>query len=75
MQNGFIKSFNGPMRDELLDETLFFDLDDTRTKNRQLQVAEIPHPRGLCRPPPLLHPRHLVDKTPNSNYRCELLPV
>jgi putative transposase len=28
MQNGFIESFNGRMRDELLNETLFFDLDD-----------------------------------------------
>ncbi|MBO4228611.1 IS3 family transposase, partial [Bradyrhizobium neotropicale] len=32
MQNGFIESFNGRMRDELLNETLFFDLDDARTK-------------------------------------------
>jgi transposase InsO family protein len=30
MQNGFIESFNGRMRDELLNETLFFDLDDAR---------------------------------------------
>lgn len=28
MQNGFIESFNGRMRDELLNETLCFDLDD-----------------------------------------------
>lgn len=32
MQNGFIESFNGRMRDELLNETLFFDLDDGRSK-------------------------------------------
>jgi transposase InsO family protein len=32
MQNGFAESFNGRMRDELLNETLFFDLDDARTK-------------------------------------------
>src|SRR6202008_668161 len=32
MQNGYIESFNGRMRDELLNETLFFDLDDARTK-------------------------------------------
>jgi putative transposase len=32
MQNGFIESFNGRMRDELLDETLFFDLNDVRAK-------------------------------------------
>lgn len=32
MQNGFCESFNGRMRDELLNETLFFDLDTARTK-------------------------------------------
>jgi putative transposase len=32
MQNGFVESFNGRMRDEFLDETLFFDLDDARAK-------------------------------------------
>ena len=32
MQNGFCESFNGRMRDELLNETLFFDLDDARAK-------------------------------------------
>ena len=32
MQNGFVESFNGRMRDELLNETLFFDLDDARSK-------------------------------------------
>jgi transposase InsO family protein len=32
MQNGFIESFSGRMRDELLNETLFFDLDDARAK-------------------------------------------
>jgi putative transposase len=32
MQNGFIESLNGRMRDELLNQTLFFDLDDARAK-------------------------------------------
>ena len=32
MQNGFIESFNGRMRDELLNETLFFSLDQARSK-------------------------------------------
>lgn len=32
MQNAFIESFNGRMRDELLNETPFFDLDDARPK-------------------------------------------
>lgn len=31
-QNGFIESFNGRTCDELLNETLFFDLDDARAK-------------------------------------------
>jgi putative transposase len=30
MQNGFIESFNGRMRDELLNETLFFGLNHAR---------------------------------------------
>jgi len=33
MQNGFCESFNGQMRDELLNETLFFGFDQARTKN------------------------------------------
>ncbi|MCK1552672.1 transposase [Bradyrhizobium sp. 177] len=37
MQNGFIESFNDGMRDELLNETVFFDLDDAR-QNRQLDA-------------------------------------
>ncbi len=32
MQNGFVESFKGRTRDELLNETLFFDLVDARTK-------------------------------------------
>jgi transposase InsO family protein len=32
MQNGFVESFNGRIGDELLNETLFVDLDDARTK-------------------------------------------
>jgi putative transposase len=32
MQNGFCESFNGRMRDELLNESLFFGLDHARIK-------------------------------------------
>ena len=32
MQNGYVESFNGKMRDELLNETLFFSLDQARSK-------------------------------------------
>src|ERR1700731_3972243 len=31
IQNAFVESFNGRMRDELLNETLFFSLDEART--------------------------------------------
>jgi transposase InsO family protein len=31
MQNGYIESFNGKMRDELLNESLFFGLDHARS--------------------------------------------
>ena len=31
MQNGYVESFNGKMRDELLNETLFFSLDLARS--------------------------------------------
>jgi transposase InsO family protein len=44
MQNGFVESFNGRMRDELLNETLFFDLDDARTKITNW-VADYNHQR------------------------------
>jgi len=30
LQNGYIESFNGRMRDELLNESLFIDLDQAR---------------------------------------------
>jgi transposase InsO family protein len=32
MQNGFCESFNGRMRDELLNESLFFGLDHAPTE-------------------------------------------
>ncbi|MEY9593194.1 putative transposase [Bradyrhizobium yuanmingense] len=44
MQNGFVESFNGRMRDELLNETLFFDLDDARAKIANW-VADYNHQR------------------------------
>ena len=31
MQNGYVESFNGRMRDELLNESLFFGLNHTRS--------------------------------------------
>jgi transposase InsO family protein len=32
IQNAFVQSFSGSVRDELLNKTLFIDLDDARTK-------------------------------------------
>jgi putative transposase len=34
MQNGYIESFNGRMRGELLNESLFLDLDQARQIRR-----------------------------------------
>ena len=31
MQNGYVESFNGRMRDELLNESLFFSIDHARS--------------------------------------------
>ena len=59
MQNGFVESFNGRMRDEFSNETLFFGLDHARTGSlqwvadyndeRPALLARIPDPGGLCR--------------------------
>jgi putative transposase len=61
MQNGFCESFNGRMRDELLNESLFFGLDHARTRiadwGKRLQRAAsalgagLSHPGSLCRQP------------------------
>ena len=58
MQNGFIEGFNGRMRDELLNETLFFDLDDTRAN-----IADWVADYNIRRPHP--HPQ----PTPRRNRR------
>jgi putative transposase len=44
MQNGFCESFNGRMRDELLNETLFLGLDHARAKIANW-VADYNHKR------------------------------
>ena len=50
MQNGFCESFNGRMRDELLNESLFFGLDHARTKIAASALrAGLSHPGSLCR--------------------------
>jgi hypothetical protein len=60
-QNGFVESFNGRMRDELLNESLFFSLDHARQKLAAWMAEyniERPHSAigysdtcGLCRAP------------------------
>ena len=59
MQNGYIESFNGRMRDELLNESLFINLDQARQLisrlGRRLQhreaafLARLQNAGGLCR--------------------------
>ena len=54
MQNGFCESFNGRMRDELLNETLFFGLDHARAKIADLvgdYNGQRPHSSLGYRPP------------------------
>jgi predicted signal transduction protein with EAL and GGDEF domain len=40
MQNGYIESFNGRMRDELLNESLFIDLDHFKEFNDRYSYYE-----------------------------------
>ena len=61
MQNGYVESFNGRMRDELLNESLFFGLDHARSaiaewmaglQHRETALlARLPDPGGLRRDP------------------------
>src|SRR4029077_3916620 len=51
IQNAFVESFNGRMRDELLNETLFFNLDDARSKI----AAWVTDYNSERPPPPLKH--------------------
>jgi Integrase core domain len=57
MQNGICEAFNGRMRDELLNETIFYDLDHARSALARWTAAynqkrpplspRLSHPRGL----------------------------
>jgi len=57
MQNGYIESFNGRMRDELLNESLFTDLDQARQLISAYRLqhctatlfARLQNAGGLCR--------------------------
>jgi transposase InsO family protein len=57
-QNAFIKSFNGRMRDELLNETLFPSLNHARVTLAAWRIdynTELPTPASAGRPPPPSH--------------------
>ncbi|MBB3965886.1 transposase InsO family protein [Rhizobium metallidurans] len=41
MQNGYVESFNGRMRDELLNESLFFGLDHARFRAFERYVVSV----------------------------------
>jgi transposase InsO family protein len=53
MQNGYIESFNGRMRDELLNESLFLELNQARQIILQHQaaalLAQLHDARSVCR--------------------------
>jgi putative transposase len=82
MQNGFAESFNGRMRDELLNETLFFDLDDARAKiavwiadyNQQRPHSSLGY-LTLRTTPPTLPQRTIGCATPTSSADRPLLTL
>ena len=61
MQSGFVESFGGRIRDELLNETLFFTIGQARAilaRRAHDHNIERPHSSpGGVKPRPLLHPR------------------
>jgi len=77
MQNGFVESVNGRMRDELLNETLLFDLDDARAKLSGW-VADYNHQRphsSLGYLTPATSPQGTIGcATPTSSADRPLLP-
>src|SRR5215471_6158125 len=77
MQNGFCESFNGRMRDELLNEALFFGLAHART-GRRLHNQRRPHSAlGYLtpRPTPPTSPQHVIGcATQTSSADRTLLP-
>ncbi len=74
MQNGFCESFNGRMRDELLNETMFLGLDHAREKIANW-ISDYNHKRPIRRSPikprrpmPQISPQHAIGcATPTSS--------
>src|ERR1700678_1468680 len=80
IQNAFVESFNGRMRDEFLNETLFFDLDDERSKVAVWAIAYNGEPRTprlktrRPRPTPPHSPQRTIGcATPTSSANRPLL--
>ena len=61
MQNGYVESFNGRMRDELLNETLFHGLDHARAvaSGRRITTPSAHTPQSDTRPRPATRKRFL----------------
>ncbi len=80
IHNAFVESFNGRMRDEFLNETLFFGLDDTRRKLAAWVTdynGERPHSSlkyQTLRPMPPTSPQRAIGgATPTSSANRPLL--
>jgi transposase InsO family protein len=64
VENGFIESFNGKLRDECLNTEIFFTLEDARQKLahwRKDYNEQRPH-SALGGLPPMEHLWHIVEK-------------
>lgn len=80
VENGFIESFNGKLRDECLNTEIFFTLEDARQKLerwRRDYNEQRPH-SALGGLPPMEHLRRIVEKSNGQNrtapMRFPLLP-
>lgn len=81
VENGFIESFNGKLRDECLNTEIFFTLEDARHKLERWRKdynEQRPH-SALGGLPPMEHLRRVVEKLNNQNrtaqVRIPLLPA
>jgi putative transposase len=81
VENGFIESFNGKLRDECLNTEIFFTLEDARQKLerwRRDYNEQRPH-SALGGLPPMEHLRRIVEKSNGQNrtasMRFPLLPA
>lgn len=76
VENGFIESFNGKLRDECLNTELFFTLEDARQKLerwRRDYNEQRPH-SALGGLPPMEHLRRIVEKL-NRQNRTAPVPI